>query len=132
MGGGICVVRSVVSVVCGVLVGGCVGNSLSVVCSVSIVVCVVCIVAGVDVVVCWFCMLFVWFVICMCCSVVFSIVCCVVWLFVVVWMLVIVWLVFRIVLFVGYKVVLLFCIFCSTCSRCSLLLFLFSCEIYFG
>ena len=52
MGGGKCVVRSVDSVVCGVLVGGCVGNSLSVVCSVNSVVCVVCIVLGVNVVVC--------------------------------------------------------------------------------
>ena len=36
------------------------------------------------------------------------------------------------VLFVGYEFVLLFCISFSLCSRCSLLLFLFSSEIYFG
>ena len=135
MGGGKCVVRSVVSVVCGVLVGGCVGNSLSVVCSVNTVVCVVCIVVGVDVVVCWFCMLFVRFVVCICCSVVFNIVCCIVCLFVVVWRLVssfIVWLFVCMVLFVGLEFVLLFCISFSLCSRCSLLLFLFSSEIYFG
>ena len=53
--------------------GGCVGNSLSVVCSVNTVVCVVCIVLGVNVVVCWFCVLFVRFVICVCCSIVFKI-----------------------------------------------------------
>ena len=109
MGGGKCVVRSVDSIVCGVLVGGCVGNSLTVVCSVNIVVCI-------------------------CFSLVFKIGCCIVCLFVVVWRLVdiVVWLFVCMVLFVGYKFVLLFCISCSTCSRCSLLLFLFSCEIYFG
>ncbi len=80
-------------------------------------------------------MLFVWFVVCICCSVVFNIVCCIVCSFVVVWRLVssfIVWLFVCIVLFVGYEFVLLFCISFSICSRCSLLLFLFSREIYFG
>ena len=42
------------------------------------------------------------------------------------------WLFVCIVLFVGYEFVLLFCSSFSICSRCSLLLFLFSLDIYFG
>ena len=57
-------------------------------------------------------------------------VCCVV-----VWLMLglFVWWMFAcMVLFVGYEFVLLFCSPFSICSRCSLLLFLFSLEIYFG
>ena len=108
------------------------GNSRSVVCS---VICVVCIVVGVVVTVFVSCVVFVIVVAWICCSSVSKIVCGTVCLFVVVWLLVdglVVWSVFCFVLFVGYEFVLLFCSSFSICSCCSLLLFLFSLDIYFG
>ena len=60
-----------------------------------------------------------------------SVCCCLV----VVWLLVdgsVVLFVVCIVLFVGYEFVLLLCSSFSICSHCSLLLFLFSLDIYFG